>query len=179
MFGNILRASEAYAGQRYGLDGVAFWPLLIAVIPPDYQKAIDSARNELAFLVNMSLLAIGFFCLCVTALLYTFILPGILLSPAQFEYTALRYILASILALICNSFFYQACIYSVSSFGMLIRSAFDLFRLDLLKQFRMKTPKTSREEFYVWKDLNELIVLGRHSLTFAQLEYDVKEDDSE
>lgn len=31
--GNILKSSESYAGTRYGMDGVAFWPRLYHVIP--------------------------------------------------------------------------------------------------------------------------------------------------
>lgn len=158
-FGNILRASESYAATHYGLDGVAFWPLLIAVIPPEYQKAIDAARNELAFLVNMSFLAIVFFVFCVMAI--------------PFEYNALPYMLAGLVALCCNAFFNQAATYSVSSFGVMIRSAFDLFRLDLLKQFRLKAPTDSVEEFYIWKNLNEFIVVGEQSLKFVPLVYDV------
>ena len=38
-----------------------------------------------------------------------------------------------------------------TAFGIMIRSAYDLFRLDLLEQFRLKTPKNSVEEFQVWR----------------------------
>lgn len=174
-FGNILKASEAYAGTRYGFDGVAFWPLLIAVIPPEYQKTIDGARNELVFVVNMSLLSIVFFLFCVIGIILSCINPfG---TTIQFTWSAIafRYIIAGIIALFSNIFFNQAALYSVSSFGMMIRSAFDLFRIDLLKQFKLKMPVDSREEFYTWKNLNEFIVLGRHSLNFKKLEYRIKE----
>src|SRR3989304_4738370 len=32
-FGNTLKAAENYTGERFGLDGVQFWPRLVHVIP--------------------------------------------------------------------------------------------------------------------------------------------------
>jgi len=43
-----------------------------------------------------------------------------------------------------------------------------------LEQFRLKHPKDSVEEFQVWKNLGELIVLGQESLDFKPLEYEIK-----
>jgi hypothetical protein len=62
--------------------------------------------------------------------------------------------------------------YSVGSFGNMIRSAYDLFRLDLLQQFRLSLPRNSIDEFYIWKNLGELILQGPNSLDFSPLEYD-------
>jgi len=172
-FGNILKASEAYSGTRYGMDAVQFWPRLWHVIPPNYRQTIDDARNELSFLVNMSALSVLFYSLCILAILANAPLPG---SPdwnVVLE-NSFRYILAGFLALLSNWFFNRAAIFSVGDFGMMIRSAYDLFRLDLLEQFRLKHPKDSVEEFQVWKNLGELIVLGQESLDFKPLEYEIK-----
>jgi hypothetical protein len=53
----------------------------------------------------------------------------------------------------------------------MIRSSFDLFRLDLLKQLGLERPKDYGEEFSTWYSLNELIVLGGHSVSFTDLKY--------
>jgi hypothetical protein len=66
-FGNILKASEAYSGNRYGIDSVQFWPRLLFVIPPNYRQTIEEARNELSFLVNISTLSVVFYLLCILA----------------------------------------------------------------------------------------------------------------
>lgn len=104
-FGNILKAAEAYPGIRYGLDGVTFWPLLIAVIPLEYRKTINDTKNELAFLVNMSFLAIVFFSFCILASLYTFINPPVGIAIYAVIDLILRYTLAGMIALCINYFF--------------------------------------------------------------------------
>lgn len=170
-FGNILKASEAYAGTRYGIDAVEFWPRLLHVIPPSYKQIIDEARNELSFLVNMSALSVVFYLLCIL---------GILSNASYFPdwdrvlENSLRYIIAGGLALFSNWFFNRAAIFSVGDFGMILRSSYDLFRLDLLEHFRLKHPKNLVEEFQVWKNLRELMVLGQESLDFEPLKYEIK-----
>ena len=71
-----------------------------------------------------------------------------------------------------NRFFNQAALYSVGDFGMMIRSAYDLFRLDLLKQFKIKQPKDSDEEYQVWENLGQFIALGTEAIEFDQLRYE-------
>jgi hypothetical protein len=39
----------------------------------------------------------------------------------------------------------------------------------------MDRPKDSEEEFKKWQQLNEMIVLGDHSITFTKLDYREKE----
>ena len=172
-FGNILKASEAYSGTRYGIDAVEFWPRLLHVIPPSYRQTIEDSRNELSFLVNMSTLSVIFYYLCVLA-----ILTNAPLFPdwARVLENSFRYIAAGGFAWCCNWFFHRAAILSVSDFGRMIRSAYDLFRLDLLEQFHLKPPKDSVEEFQVWRNLGELIVLGQESLEFEPLKYEIRKD---
>jgi hypothetical protein len=172
-FGNILKASEAYAGTRYGIDSVQFWPRLWHVIPSSYQQTIENARNELSFLVNMSALSVLFYLLCVAAIISS--APPVGFSDWNgFLSNSLRYIFAAVIAFISSQFFNRAALFSVGDFGMMIRSAYDLFRLDLLEQFRVKQPKDSDEEFQVWQNLAELIVLGQEALDFNPLEYKIK-----
>ncbi len=177
-FGNILKASEAYSGTRYGIDGVQFWPRLWHVIPDNYRQTIADARNELSFLVNMSALSVVFYSFCILAILSNAPSP---VSPDwnSFLTNSIRYISAGLLALFSNWFFNRAALFSVGDFGMMIRSAYDLFRLDLLEQFRLEHPKNSVEEFQVWKNLGELIVLGQESMDFKPLEYEIKKQKKE
>jgi hypothetical protein len=173
-FGNILKASEAYSGTRYGMDAVQFWPRLWHVIPPSYQQTIVEARNELSFLVNMSTLSVMFYMLCILAILYNAPIPGTNPDWGLVLDNSIRYIIAGTFSFLANRFFNKAAIFSVGDFGVMIRSAYDLFRLDLLEQFRLKQPKNSVEEFQVWQNLGELIVLGQESLDFKPLQYDIK-----
>jgi len=83
----------------------------------------------------------------------------------------LPYFVAAVVGFVSSAFFYNASIFSVGSFGLMIRSSFDLFRMDLLKKFGLERPKDSIEEFETWNNINELVTLGRHSITFKKLKY--------
>lgn len=172
-FGNILKASEAYTGTRYGIDAVEFWPRLQHVIPPSYRQFIDEARNELSFLVNMSALSFVFSVLCTLAVVTNVPIPG---TPdwGNVLVNSFRYIVSAVIAFALFLLFHKAALYSVVDFGAMIRSSYDLFRLDLLSQFRIKHPKTLKEEFQVWKNLGELLILGQEAKDFEALTYDIK-----
>jgi hypothetical protein len=43
--------------------------------------------------------------------------------------------------------------------------------VEMLKKLGLERPKDSAEEFNTWYTLNELIVLGGHSLNFKKLNY--------
>jgi hypothetical protein len=174
-FGNILKAAENYSGERYGLDGVHFWPRLVEVISKDYKMTIDSVRNELSFLVNMSILSFFFSLLCVIGMFISFwtatVASGNLSVFAGVAVKAAEYLLAAALGFLSCNLFYKASILSVGSFGLMIRSSFDLFRIDLLKRFGIKRPMDSDEEIHAWQKLNDMIVLGSHSLTPTKIDY--------
>jgi hypothetical protein len=178
-FGNTLKAAENYTGERYGFDGVHFWPRLVQVIPAEYKSSIDAVRNELSFLVNMSVLSAVFSLLCVFAVFYcmwiTTVVPSDSTVFLRFLNKALPYFIALVAGLISSVFFYNASLFSVGSFGLMIRSSFDLFRMDLLKKLGLNRPKNSIEEYNTWQSLNELIVLGSRSLTFKKIDYSKEE----
>lgn len=174
-FGNTLRAAEDHAVQRYGFDGVTFWPRLIHVIPDSYKATIDSTRNELSFLVNMSILSATFSLLCFMAIFQvmatTNVVSGNMEVFTTFAGEILKYLFAAVLGMLVGYFFYNTSIISLGSFTLTIRASFDLFRLDLLKKLEMARPKDFDEEFDTWANLNELIVLGKQSLTFQNFGY--------
>jgi hypothetical protein len=174
-FGNILKAAESYPGTRYGIDGVEFWPRLRSVIPPEYLLAIDGARNRLSFLVNMFVLSFFFLAFCLAAIFYSLgtvtpvpgqgaLLMGVFLNAS-------RYFGAGLVALVFIIVFQRASLFSVGDFGMVIRSAYDLYRHDLLKQFHVNMPVDYVDEFQSWKNIGELLVLGQHNLSYVPLIY--------
>lgn len=174
-FGNALKAAEDHAVQRYGFDGVTFWPRLIHVIPDSYKATIDSTRNELSFLVNMSILSVVFSFLCVMAIFHTMATTDVVSGNIEvfetFVGNVLKYLFATLLGMIGFAFFYNASIISLGSFTLTIRASFDLFRLDLLKKLELVRPNDFDEEFDTWENLNELILLGNRSLTFQKFSY--------
>ena len=171
-FGNVLRAAEDHALQRYGFDGVTFWPRLIHVIPDSYKSVIDSTRNELSFLVNLSILSAIFAFLCILGIFHvmwtSMAVSGNAAVFGALMVATLKYLFAGALAMISCGFFYNASIISLGSFALTIRASFDLFRRDLLQKLELVRPNDFDEEFDTWENLNELIVLGNQSLTFEK-----------
>lgn len=178
-FGNTLKAAENYAGERYGFDGVLMWPRLMHVVPSEYKSSIDAVRNELSFLVNMSLLSAVFSLFCIIAVFQTMWATNMVTGGAAEFATFLTkggsYLIAAAIGFISCGFFYNASLFSVGSFGLVIRSTVDLFRLDLMKKLGLTRPKDTFDEFKKWQHLNELIVLGRHSLFLTKLDFRKKE----
>jgi hypothetical protein len=50
--GNILRAAEMYPYERYGMDGITLWSKLFKTLPKEFQEEIETAYDELLFLLN-------------------------------------------------------------------------------------------------------------------------------
>ncbi|RLD05673.1 MAG: hypothetical protein DRI56_09130 [Chloroflexota bacterium] len=169
-FGNKLRASESYPLTRYGIDAVPFWSRLYYMIPEKYQNAIDQSRNEVSFLMNCSVLSGLFAFLCILAYIQLEFFPELFVDESVTDNPRL-YLFFFVVAVAIFWFFGRTSSRVIDSFGSMIRSTYDLFRLDLLKHLRLKLPKDSDEEFYIWKNLGELVVLGQHSLEFKKLKY--------
>ena len=55
--GNVLRASEIYAHERYDIEGITIWPRLFQILPSQFVKNLEEKNNHLLFLLNSSLLA--------------------------------------------------------------------------------------------------------------------------
>lgn len=174
-FGNILKASEEYPSSRYGIDSVSFWPRLFHVIPSSYQKAIDEASNELSFLVNLSVLSFILSFLCFIAAFYSLLIVFTPLDHSEISLSnTIFFTTANIVSIASALFFHRASLFSVGTFGFMIRSAYDLFRLDLLKQLNLPLPENSTKEFHLWKNLGEFLILGNLSLEFDPLNYVLK-----
>jgi hypothetical protein len=186
-FGNRFRAAEYYPASRYGIDSVRMWPRLVHVIPNSYYEKLDQSNNQLGFLVNCSVLALLFAGLCSMASIYQFLYMFLAFfgmpSPLYFApidvgayiyiQRVIIYAVTAVIGLGGFLFFYQASLPIVSQYGNLIRSAYDLFRFDLLKALHMSLPKCHSEEYDLWCGISELMACGDPSgtLEFEYMEY--------
>lgn len=174
-FGNILKAAEGYSRERYQIDAVPMWPRIISVIPTGYNLRIEETHNQLSFLVNCSLLAglLGIQSLLVSifqAISVNFVARGlnqilyfIPVFPNLVDVYTQRiwlYLCFALIAFFMMYIFYRAALLSVVDFGDMIRSVYDLFRFDLLKQLHLPLPRNSNREGTLWGKICEFINVG-------------------
>lgn len=151
--GNILRAAEAYPQSRYYVDSVALFPRMVVAIDKDYMGHMDTANDQCSFLLNSSLLSAVFAVFAFLASLYLYFFPSV-------DHPGLVYLLTGFVTLAIAWFFYNASLMNVSKYGNLIRSAYDLFRFNLLKKLRLPLPTDNRSEKETWKKVSDLVTIG-------------------
>jgi hypothetical protein len=185
-FGNILRAAEGYANRRYGIDAVHMWPRLIHVIPEGYYEKVEQSNNSLAFLVNCSVLSFLFAIISVLASGYQYLLwhlvgqgetellyfISITQPPHFYRDRIIAYLVVALGSLILSRLFHAGAFPVVREYGDMIRSCFDLFRFDLLKQMSLPLPTDSEQEYVCWQCLSEFMVMGTHRGTL-KLSYEI------
>ncbi|HYM75665.1 MAG TPA: hypothetical protein VE377_06770 [Candidatus Dormibacteraeota bacterium] len=142
-FGNVIRCFERYSDVAYGMDAIVFWPRLVAKIEPAFAVTIDEAKTSVDFMVNSSLLC------AISGLAVGFI--G-LFTHSPWSVAAVlgwgwRLSLFFVLAIVS----YASAINRARAWGGQVKSAFDLYRFDLLKALGYKQqPSTYFEEKTLW-----------------------------
>jgi hypothetical protein len=134
--GNVIRAFESHAACLYNIDPITAWPRLVAVLPDSYRDAIADAENNFRFVLNMSLVFAVF---GVESLWLRPAMPSLLLLGCA--------------CLVASALAYLAACQSAAGWGEHVRAAFDMYRLDVLKQFGVylpPTPMTLEQERRIW-----------------------------
>jgi hypothetical protein len=191
-FGNILRSAEAYAGDRYGIDAVRLWPRLVHVIPESYYEKVEQSNNGLAFLVNCAVLSLLFGLLSVFAAIYQGYILGLARAgedkwmyfvhidrePIVYQQRIYIYVAVSLVALFASFLFYRGSFPVVIQYGNMIRSSYDLFRMQLLKALHLELPEDSEEEWDTWRSLSEFVAIGEQ-LGPLYLKYQISAESSD
>jgi len=191
-FGNMLRAAEAYSADRYGIDAVRLWPRLIHVIPDSYYEKVEQSNNGLAFLINCSILSLLFGFLCMLASGYQYLVWQLALQDktevlyfVRINYPSRVYCeriyiygVIFVVMLVFSFVFYKGSFPIVMQYGNMIRSSFDLFRFQLLKQLNLDLPKDLDQERDLWSKISEFIAIGEHRGTLS-FEYQIATDKAE
>ncbi len=147
--GNRIRAFESHAAV-YHIDPITTWYRLLAVIPSDFQEQIGTAEANFDAVINLAAVA---FLLALEAL-------GIYLVHGHGGWLTT----ALILAATGYALYQVACNYAVGPWGESVRSAFDLYRLDLLRQLGLYSPvkvHTLKDEQDLWYSIQQLTIYGR------------------
>lgn len=127
--GNTLRAAEARAGQRYGLETVTAWPRLYPLLGDGVRAVVDAQRDQLD--VAARFCAVFAVAAATTAVLLAThgAWPALALAP---------------LALALLS--YRGAIEAALGYGEAIHAAFDLHRFDLLAALHLPLPADRESE---------------------------------
>jgi hypothetical protein len=123
-FGNILRSAELYPTDRYGIDTAVTWPRLYQVLPERQVRQVAAARGTVDLLVTTSLLAA----------LLALVGGGYLVATGAVWWRFLLcFWVAAAVAWLC----YLGALAAATSYGQLIRTAFDVHRGELLTQLHL------------------------------------------
>lgn len=145
--GNIIDSYNYYAYTRYKIQAELLWPRLQHVIPASYNTAVQDAKVILDFAI----------CMCTLATLYAVLA---LLAGPWLAFDPWLWGISAAVALLVARFFYGLSVSAAMQYGDRLRSSFDLFRLDLLKQLGFGRPSKLSEERETWQKLSQLVVYG-------------------
>lgn len=139
--GNALAAAEEYPLEAYGLDGLLWWPRLLAVLPEDLRDRLDDANAPMVGFINLA-----------TVLLFIMPASTAILLSASVPWLPfwLPLVVGLPLAWLC----YRVAVSHAVNFGTLVRVAFDLHRLDILRRMSIRVPENYEVERALWKQLN-------------------------
>jgi hypothetical protein len=150
-FGNAYAISEEYAYERYGVDGVLFWPRLRELMhdsAASHSERITQQKTTLDLSLNFA-----FIC----GLLALEALMTLRFGPSG--HTGLLIWLALINVALFVSF-YDASVSAVRTLGELIKNSFDYHRRLVLQAFELQTPDGLIEEQAVWVRLAAFVRRG-------------------
>lgn len=154
--GNIIRSFEYYPDREYGMDAIVTWSRLIAKIETAYATTIDEAKTSFDFMLNLSFLsAVSFVFQLGAGLVY----GKPFASPEDLSSWLLR------LAITAFLFwgFYHLSFSRAAAWGETIKSAFDLYRNDLLKQLGFDAkPATRNDERNLWDSISVQMIYSDH-----------------
>ncbi len=162
--GNILRNAELYPSLHYGLEPIVIWPRLYHLLPERFVQAIAQAKSDLDFMLVISTLSFAF---------------------AIFSFVYLIYVQASWL-LFAASFFggyiiawfaYLSALEHAFVYAQMLKSGFDLYRNELLKQMSLQLPINNNEEYQKWEQLTQFIFRGGGEFPTSGYNYQNKNSD--
>lgn len=134
--GNILRAAESQPAIKYGLDAIICWPRLWLVLPDNAKKDLQEARADLNTAARVWLWGILF------------------LIWAVWAWWAIP------VGLFMAWFAYGWMLESATTYGDLLESAFDLYRLELYKTLHLPLPQNPDSERKLGQQLTEYLWRG-------------------
>ncbi len=146
--GNILRASEYYVSTMYGIDPITMWPRLVAVLPQSFRDQAEEPEVNVKFALNLSVLSFVASLEFLTMLVFG--------DPAWASAAIVAFLLLSVV-------WYRIALGFAAEWGEYIRTAFDLYRYELLKTMHIALPPgplTLKVERDIWRRVQLVTFYG-------------------
>ncbi|WGJ15912.1 hypothetical protein QEV83_06570 [Methylocapsa sp. D3K7] len=165
-FGNAIRAFEDYSRRIYGADSIALWIHLCTVIPKDFQAAVENARAQVSFLLNLIYFAI---LVCMLSS-FRFLLSLYVDNPFDLPVTKIGGILApnsiafaliALCAALLANAAYKFSIERIDEWGALVKAAFDCYLPDLAKKLGYKLPLNGDDQRRFWTAMSRRAIYHR------------------
>ncbi|MBW4502418.1 MAG: hypothetical protein KME57_23335 [Scytonema hyalinum WJT4-NPBG1] len=153
--GNILINAELYSSDRYDIDAVLIWPRLYNLFPERFLETIAEAKSSLDFMLVVSALS-SIFALFSGVYLVIVKASGLLFLTCFWGGLFLAWLT------------YRSALGSALLYAQQIKTGFDLYRHELLKQMRLELPKTPSKERKLWKRIGRLLYKDEKNV---QLQY--------
>lgn len=147
-FGNAIRAFESHAYKRWGLDTVAVWPRIEALLEEREAELNADARGEVAFFVNSLLLSA---------------VSGLILTADEIANEPLGWpaFLVYALPFIAVYPLYRGASSAANRWGSAVRASTDLHRLTLYEKLGVRRPTSFDDErTAIAPAVNEALVFG-------------------
>lgn len=150
--GNVIRSFEDYPNRQYKIESITLWPRLISRIDEQYSSQIGDAKSSLDFMLNSSLLC-GLLALLFGSIRLYY--PVGLVEPSSWLPALLVFG-----ALLTSSYLlYGVSLSRAGAWGELVKGAFDLYRMDLLKALGpWEVPSNQKEETDLWDKISNRII---------------------
>jgi hypothetical protein len=143
-FGNIVKAGELYACDRFYIETVLIWPRLYVLLPERAIQLIADARSSIDFMLVYSALA-GLF--SVVSGVYLLVVGA----------TWWLFVLCFWGALFVAWLTYRGAVSTALLYTDQLRVTFDLYRTSVLQQMRLPVPGTVEEERATWQKLQRFL----------------------
>jgi hypothetical protein len=137
--GNILKSAELYPRIRYGLDTVLVWPRLYPLLPDRFASSLGIAKANLDFMLAISTVA-AVFSVFAGGYLAVFRAPWLFL---------ICFWGGALVAWIT----YCGAASAALVYTQQLKTAFDLYRGDLLSQLGIAPPTSPDDERKCWRQL--------------------------
>jgi hypothetical protein len=152
--GNVIRSFEFYSDKQYNMGAINLWPRLISKIDKEYATVVDEAKASFDFMINCSVLSMGAAVLIISTGLF-------FAAPLETWTRFVSWLVECVGFTLVSSLCYEYSMGRADTWGKQVKSAFDLYRWDLLKQLGYKyNAYTREEERKLWREISQQIVFG-------------------